>query len=144
MVLLVSSGMLWTLVPSGVDTADRLEALLDSQLEFPEGHQSPAPVTEREERTGLTLIQRSPLNRQLKSGGIVNPPVMRQPFGSLAIWFGASVEGSDSVGSTQVQEGGAQAVSINHSFLSLTSRLGGALQVMPFVHYLKFCIRVLK
>ena len=76
------------------------------------------PLREREERTGLTLVQRARLRRQLQEGGIVDPPVMYQRYGSMPPWLTVSRLGegqqqpqSHNEGSTnggaQVRDGGS-------------------------------------
>ena len=67
------------------------------------------PLREREERTGLTLVQRARLRKQLQEGGIVEPPIMYQRFGSLPLWLtGHQEQDGGSTGSGyQVQDGGS-------------------------------------
>ena len=44
------------------------------------------PLRAREEFTGLTLVQRARLRKQLQEGGVVEPPVMRMRYGGLPPW----------------------------------------------------------
>ena len=125
-VLLVGSGVLRMSVTSGLDTVDASEMSGNSQSDLPEGLHPLDPLREQEERTGLMLTQRSRLNRQLESGGIVDPPVMRQRFGSLPAWFRASAEGLNSVGNTQVLEGGSTSSVDQSPFPHPNVQIGGS------------------
>ena len=84
------------------------------------GEQEPLdPLREREERTGLTLVQRAKLRKQLQEGGIVDPPIMYQRYGSLPPWLIDNRLGQEQQ-EPQVQDGGSTA----NRF-----KLGGALEV---------------
>ena len=58
----------------------------------------------REEFTGLTLVQRARLRRQLQQGGVVDPPVMRMRYGGLPPWL--NVRDSETP-DTNIQVGGS-------------------------------------
>ena len=78
-----------------------------SQGDLMRAHEDPSDVDFlriREEFTGLTLVQRARLRRQLQQGGVVDPPVMRMRYGGLPPWL--QVRDSETPG-TNVQVGGS-------------------------------------
>ena len=59
---------------------------LRSPRDLVRAHEDPLdvdPLRAREEFTGLTLVQRARLRKQLQEGGVVEPPVMRMRYGGL-------------------------------------------------------------
>ena len=48
-----------------------------------------AKLQEEERRTGLTIVQRAHVRRQIKAGGVVEPPVFMQRFGKMLTGWGS-------------------------------------------------------
>ena len=83
----------------------------------------PDPLREREETTGLMLVQRARLRRQLQEGGVVDPPIMFQRYGSLPAWLSDPDDGEEV---PENQDGGSN-VHESHR------QVGGSTSVAPQV-----------
>ena len=67
-------------------------------------------LRDEELRTGLTLVQRARLRRQLRAGGVVDPPNFLQRYGPAPSWYSCALEdrGNDRGVSTGVVNSSAE------------------------------------